>query len=151
MDNKKTQSKKLSPEQQKEIEGFKKWLADNNYNPKDEKEVAQLYKQYKSQQTKKALHGAKLNYFRSLKNQCPEGQELVYFRKGGSVTCGCKKKENGGEVTKAQEGWKSNFKNRKKNEQPTMKKCGGAVKKEASGSKVVKTFKDKCGAKMKKK
>jgi len=33
-----------------------------------------------------------------LKNQCPEGEELYYFKKGGkaSVGCGCKKKEDGG-------------------------------------------------------
>lgn len=54
--------------------------------------------------TQKAAHGTKLNYFRSLKNQCPEGEELYYFKKGGSVGCGCKKKEDGGQVTTAKEG-----------------------------------------------
>ena len=76
-----TQNKKLSPEQQKELESFKKWLEDNKYSPKDEKEVADLYKKYKSQKTKKAAHGAKLDYVKSLKHICPEGQELVYFKK----------------------------------------------------------------------
>lgn len=55
-------------------------------------------------QTKKAAHGAKLNYFKSLKNQCAEDEEVVYYKKGGSVGCGCKKKEDGGQVTTAKEG-----------------------------------------------
>jgi hypothetical protein len=53
---------------------------------------------------RKAAHGAKLNYFRKLKNQCPEGEELYYYKKGGSVGCGCKKKEDGGEIVTAKEG-----------------------------------------------
>ena len=113
------QNKKLSPEEQKELESFKKWLTDNKYSPKSKEEVAQLYKKYKSQKTTKALHGAKLNYFKSLKNQCPEGQELYYFRKGGVVKaeCGCKKKEDGGQVTKAQRGTVvDKFKNRKQDQ-----------------------------------
>lgn len=54
---------------------------------------------------KKALHGAKLNYIKFLKNQCPDGEELYYYKRGGSVGCGCKKKENGGEIVeRAQKG-----------------------------------------------
>ena len=53
---------------------------------------------------RKAAHGAKLDYFRKLKNQCPEGEELYYYKKGGSVGCGCKKKEDGGEVEMAKKG-----------------------------------------------
>lgn len=54
------------------------------------------------QQTIAARHGAKLNYLKSLKNQCPEGQEPYYYKKGGMVKCGCagKKFEDGGEVKK---------------------------------------------------
>jgi len=51
-----------------------------------------------------AKHGAKLNYIKSLKHQCAEDEELYYFKKGGSLGCGCRKKEDGGEVTKAQKG-----------------------------------------------
>jgi hypothetical protein len=54
-----------------------------------------------------------LNYFKSLKNQCAEDEEVVYYKKGGSVSCGCKKKEDGGQVKKAEEGWKAKFKARK--------------------------------------
>jgi hypothetical protein len=48
-----------------------------------------------------ALHGAKLNYFKNLKHQCADDEELVYYKKGGSVDCGCKKKKDGGEIKKA--------------------------------------------------
>ena len=64
--------------------------------------------------TQKAAHGTKLNYFKSLKNQCAEDEEVVYYKKGGSVGCGCKKKkEDGGEITKAKKGTVvDKFKNR---------------------------------------
>lgn len=59
-------------------------------------EVASAVQQMFSQ---KARHGAKLNYIKSLKNQCAEDEELYYYKKGGSVGCGCKKKEDGGFLT----------------------------------------------------
>jgi len=43
-----------------------------------------------------ARHGAKLNYIKSLKHQCNSDEELVYFKKGGRVDCGCVKKEQKG-------------------------------------------------------
>ena len=98
----------------------------NKRDPKDDKELAQFvqkqggekYVQKKAQEVvspQTAAHGAKLNYFKSLKNQCAEDEEVVYFRAGGSVGCGCKKKEDRGEVAKAQKGTAiDKFKNRKK-------------------------------------
>ena len=65
---------------------------------KDAQQVASIIQKYIKQ---KAFHGAKLQYIRSLKNQCPEGEELYYYKKGGRVGCGCKKKEDGGEIRKA--------------------------------------------------
>lgn len=101
---------------------FLNWCKSKNKSPKTEDETKQLFvafmkekhpeeykqavqNQQKQQQaqTKKAAHGAKLNYFKSLKNQCPEGEELYYFKKGGKAGCGCKKKEDGGQVTTAKE------------------------------------------------
>ena len=98
---------------------FINWCKSKNKQPKSEDETKQLFvafmkekhpeeykkaveNQQKQQQaqTQKALHGAKLNYFKSLKHQCAEDEEVVYYKKGGSVTCGCKKKEQGGEVKK---------------------------------------------------
>ena len=98
---------------------FINWCKSKNKQPKSEDETKQLFvtfmkekhpeeykqavenqKQQQQAQTQKALHGAKLNYFKSLKHQCAEDEEVVYYKKGGSVTCGCKKKEQGGEVKK---------------------------------------------------
>ena len=46
--------------------------------------------------TSKDLHGAKLNYIKTLKHQCADDEELVYYKVGGKVDCGCKKK--GGDI-----------------------------------------------------
>ena len=108
---------------------FINWCKSKNKQPKSEDETKQLFvafmkekhpEEYKQamenqqkQQTTKALHGAKLNYFKSLKHQCAEDEEVVYYKKGGSVTCGCKKKEHGGEVPSAKDGTVAKFKNRK--------------------------------------
>lgn len=66
-------------------------------------------------QKQKAKHGTKLQYIKSLKNQCAEDEELYYYKKGGAVGCGCKKKEDGGPITKDNPSWKTKFENRKKN------------------------------------
>lgn len=63
---------------------------------KDMKQAAQAFAQSVSKQTQSAKHGAKLRYIRSLKNQCAEDEELRYYKKGGSVGCGCVKKGNKG-------------------------------------------------------
>lgn len=113
---------------------FINWCKSNKKQPKSKEETQQLFvtfmkekhpEEYKAamenqqKQAQKALHGAKLQYIRSLKNQCPEGEELYYYKKGGSVSCGCKKKENGGEVVKAQSGGTAvdKFKNDQKKKQ----------------------------------
>ena len=120
MDN----NKKLSPEEQKELQNFKKWLEAKKYSPKNQDEVKKYYAEYQKEkaqaskaQAQKVAHGAKLNYFKSLKNQCAEDEEVVYYKKGGSVGCGCKKKEDGGQVNKAEDGWKTKFKARKQTNQ----------------------------------
>ena len=107
---------------------FIAWCKANKKSPKSEDETKKLFvsfmkekhpEEYKAavanqqkqqqQQAQKAAHGAKLQYFKSLNHRCAEDEEIVYYKKGGSVTCGCKKKEQGGEV-------------------PTAK-CGSAVEK----------------------
>lgn len=65
---------------------------------KAKQEFIQYIQKQQQQQTQKAAHGAKLQYFRKLKNQCPEGYELQYFKRGGSVDCGCIKKGSTGTV-----------------------------------------------------
>ena len=107
---------------------FIDWCKSNKKQPKSKEETQQLFvtfmkekhpEEYKAamesqqKQAQKALHGAKLQYIRSLKNQCPEGEELYYYKKGGSVGCGCKKKEDGGEIKESKDSVVSKFKARK--------------------------------------
>ena len=80
----------------------------------DIKQAAQTFAQAIQQQTQAARHGAKLNYIKSLKHQCAEDEEVYYYKKGGSVGCGCRKKEDGGKVQKAQTGAVSKFKQSRK-------------------------------------
>lgn len=85
----------------------------------DINQAAQVFTQALQQQVQAARHGAKLQYLKSLKNKCADDEELVYFKKGGSLDCGCKKK--GGEVTKANMGAIANFKEdqkKKKQQKP---------------------------------
>lgn len=76
----------------------------------------QTIEYYRSKRKTKAAHGAKLNYIKSLKHICPEGEELVYYKEGGSVKCGCKgkKMEEGAKVEKAATGVVAKFKAVKK-------------------------------------
>ena len=85
----------------------------------DMNQAAQAFQQALQQKTQAAKHGAKLNYLKSLKHQCAEDEEVVYYKEGGSVGCGCKKKmEDGGQTPKGQAPKKKNnviekFKNKK--------------------------------------
>lgn len=71
-----------------------------------------------------AKQGAKLEYISLLRGKCPEGQELVYFAKGGRICSACKGKklEQGGEPE-----YMNKFRDRQKKKQ--MEKCGGKMKK----------------------
>ena len=91
-------SKPKNEEEQKNIEAAKGYVAE-----------------IKKRLTAIAAHGAKLDYVKSLKHICPEGQELVYFKKGGSVKCGCvgKKLEEGAKVKKDATGAVARFKSGK--------------------------------------
>lgn len=63
-------------------------------------QVAQLLQAIiqKMKGSRKARLGAKLSYIRQSIGECPEGQELVYFKKGGEICRACqgKKMQNGG-------------------------------------------------------
>lgn len=109
--------------------------------PKDEKELTEYIKEKggdKYLQSKleglarKAQRGAKLNYIRHLSHKCAEDEELVYFKKGGRVGCGCKKKEDGGKVKLQDMPWKAEFKAKqakKKAEEEARKKAEEAKRK----------------------
>ena len=82
-------SKKLQQE-------FVEWCKAKNKSPKSKEETTQLFhafmkekypkeyeaamKQQSQEQVKAAAHGTKLNYFKSLKNQCSEDEEVDYYK-----------------------------------------------------------------------
>lgn len=63
-------------------------------------QVAQLLKAIVQQMkgSRKARLGAKLDYIKQSIGECPEGQEVVYFKKGGEIckVCAGKKMQDGG-------------------------------------------------------
>lgn len=60
--------------------------------------IAQAIKALQQGSTRKARLGAKLDYIKQSIGECPEGQEVVYFKKGGEIckACAGKKMQNGG-------------------------------------------------------
>ena len=81
-------------------------------------QVAQLLKAIVQQMkgSRKARLGAKLDYIKQSIGECPEDQEVVYFKKGGEIckVCASKKMQNGGKSDPIK-----NFK--KKKEQDAVK------------------------------
>lgn len=98
-------------------------------------EFMQLMQQ---QQVQAAKFGAKINYIKKLRGQCPDGYELQYYKSGGQLCKKCMKKQvmqEGGNLPQ---------------DPIDQFKCGRKIKKkkcEAGGT----VNMDKCGAKMKKK
>lgn len=108
-------SEELGTNDPKKIQNYLKGLDESK-----QKALAQKYQQWKEakkkKQATKAAHGAKLDYVKSLKHICPEGQELYYFKQGGNLKCGCKgqKMEEGAKVEEAKCGAVAKFKKVKK-------------------------------------
>ena len=86
-------------------------------------QIAQLLKNIVQQMkgSRKARLGAKLNYFKQT-CECPEGQEVVYFKKGGELckVCAGKKMQDGGKSDPIKE-----FKKRRNRKE--LCKCGAKV------------------------
>lgn len=86
-------------------------------------QVAQLLQTIiqKMRGSRKARLGAKLNYFKQT-SECPEGQEVVYFKKGGELckVCAGKKMQDGGKSDPIKE-----FKKRRNRKE--LCKCGAKV------------------------
>ena len=86
-------------------------------------QVAQLLKAIVQQMkgSRKARLGAKLNYFKQV-SECPECQEVVYFKKGGEIckVCVGKKMQDGGKSDPIKE-----FKKRRNRKE--LCKCGAKV------------------------
>lgn len=98
-------------EQDAEIQEFQAYLEaeakSQNKDPKSYienlgedglKKAYQRFQDWKQKKTKKAAHGLKLNYIRRLKNQCEDGEVLVYYKTGGSIGCKCMKAQSGTEM-----------------------------------------------------
>lgn len=106
---------------------------------------AEFMQMMQQQQVRAAKFGAKLNYIKQLRGQCPDGYEVKYFKKGGLITKECVAcKQNAKEVQEPSdpiEAFKCGRKMKKK-------ACGGSVEKDKCGSKLPM---DKCGGKTKKK
>lgn len=64
------------------------------------KEAYKRYQTWKQNKAKKAAHGMKLNYIKSLKHQCADDEVLVYYKTGGQLGCKCTKAQNGAELKK---------------------------------------------------
>ena len=100
------------------------------------KAYAEFMQMMQQQQVQAAKFGAKINYIRSLRGQCPEGYELQYYKAGGQLCKKCMKKkamQEGGDFP----------------QNPVDQfKCGRKMKKKEFGGDI---SLDKCGAKMKKK
>lgn len=88
---------KRKPKNSQELQDFVQSQGGEEFLKKVDEYIAQAEKD-QAQKAQKAAHGAKLQYFRKLKNKCAEDEELVYYKKGGKVECGCQKK--GGEISK---------------------------------------------------
>ena len=62
----------------------------------------QNIQQVMQQQTPSMKLGAKINYIKSLRGQCPDGYEMKYFKRGGRICKECMKKqkkmEEGGKI-----------------------------------------------------
>lgn len=86
---------KKQPQSEEEINQIVQALVQlKQQDPQQFAQLVQLGQQAQTeQQAQAAKRGAKLNYLRSLKGNCPEGEEVVYFQKGGSVCKKCEKKK----------------------------------------------------------
>lgn len=105
-------AQKSGAKNQQELEKYVQSLGEDGL-----KQAYEEFTQLMQSKAQKAAHGAKLQYFKKLKNQCADDEELVYFKKGGMIDCGCKKKmEDGGKTPKKKSSNKvvDDFKNRKK-------------------------------------
>lgn len=121
--------------------------------------IQQVAQQMQQQQVQAARFGAKLNYIKQLKGQCPEGYKMEYYKQGGQLCKKCMKvHQDGGEVKQTPNTVAGQFKmeaakcgkkmNKKENEgavetekcggKPKLKKkaCGGPMKKDQKGGRV---------------
>ena len=56
--------------------------------------VWQIAEQLENQQAYYARRGAKLNYIKGLRGKCPDGYDVKYYKRGGTLCKTCAKKKN---------------------------------------------------------
>lgn len=143
------QIQQMPQEQQQQImQAFAQWAQQKGVdiqqlqsNPQAlEQALGQFMQEMQAQQAQIAKHGAKLKFIKSLKHQCPEGEHLEYFAKGGNIGCGCVKNKQGGK-TEPKKSALEQFK-----EKRSKKACGGLKMRQTGGE----LAEEKCGGKMKK-
>ena len=102
--------------------------------------IQQVAQQMQQQQVQAARFGAKLNYIRQLKGQCPEGYKMEYYKEGGQLCKKCMKvQQNGGDVKQVPNTVAGQFK-------MEAAKCGKKMKKKEDGGTIES---EKCGGKPK--
>ena len=111
---------KRKPKDSQELQAFIKSQGGDEFLKKVDEYIVQAEKE-QTKQAQKAEHGAKLQYFRHLKNQCAEDEELVYYKKGGTVDCGCQKKQKGGNVPPNKQSAVDKFKAKKRTKEEQAK------------------------------
>lgn len=156
---------KLPQDQQKQImTAFGKWAQSKGLNIQqlqgNEQALEQALTQFlqEMQGAQKARLGAKLNYIRSLKGNCPEGMDIEYYKCGGQVKKKfIKKNAYGSKGMAAIKAFKDKCGSKMKK---SKKEFGGEIQFDKCGSKMKKKSckefggnieSDKCGSKMKKK
>lgn len=131
MDDKKLQQKflqflaqKSGAKTQKDLEKYVQGLGEDGLK-KAYEEFSKSLQEEETNKAKKAAHGMKLNYIKNLKNQCADDEELVYFKKGGTLDCGCRKKMQKGGETPKEESMISKFKKFRQKAENTANKLSG--------------------------
>lgn len=131
MDDKELQQKflqflaqKSGAKTQKDLEKYVQGLGEDGLK-KAYEEFSKSLQEEETNKAKKAAHGMKLNYVKNLKNQCADDEELVYFKKGGTLGCGCRKKMQKGGETPKEESIISKFKKFRQKAENTANKLSG--------------------------
>lgn len=115
-------------------------------------QIAQMIQQVAQRMVQTARFGAKLNYIRQLKGQCPEGYKTEYYKSGEQFCKKCRKMhQDGGEVNQAPNTVAEQFKTEaaKCGKKMIKKEAGGGVETEKCGGKP-KLRKKACGGPVKK-
>lgn len=97
--------------------------------------IQAVAQQMQGQQAQMAKFGAKLNYIKFLKGQCPEGYEMQMFKQGGHICKKCMKKAQQG--TQIQPQYKDEIEEFKCGRKMKKKACGGNIKKAQQGTDLI--------------